>query len=83
MNENQVNNNENSVVTPVEPVVSGNAPVVDSTSLTGVAEGPAMSSTVGAGTNEESYMALRAMYEELRDAATGLVSHIRTNTFAN
>ena len=33
--------------------------------------------------NEESYMALRAMYEELRDAATGLVSHIRTNTFAN
>ena len=33
--------------------------------------------------NEESYVALRAMYEELRDAATGLVSHIRTNTFAN
>ena len=33
--------------------------------------------------NEETYMALRAMYEELRDAATGLVSHIRTNTFAN
>lgn len=33
--------------------------------------------------NEESYMALRAMYEELRAAATGLVSHIRTNTFAN
>lgn len=33
--------------------------------------------------NEESYMALRTMYEELRDAATGLVSHIRTNTFAN
>ena len=33
--------------------------------------------------NEESYMALRAMYEELRNAATGLVSHIRTNTFAN
>lgn len=33
--------------------------------------------------NEESYMALRAMYEELRDAATGLVSHIRANTFAN
>ena len=57
MNENQVNNNENSVVTPVEPVLSGNAPVVDSTSLTGVAEEPAISSTVGAGTNEESYMA--------------------------
>ena len=33
--------------------------------------------------NEESYMALRGMYEALRDAATGLVSHIRTNTFAN
>lgn len=33
--------------------------------------------------NEESYMALRAMYEELRDAAAGLVSHIRTNTFVN
>ena len=33
--------------------------------------------------NEESYTALRAMYEELRNAATGLVSHIRTNTFAN
>ena len=33
--------------------------------------------------NEESYVALRAMYEELRDAATGLVSHIRTTTFAN
>lgn len=33
--------------------------------------------------NEETYIALRAMYEELRDAATGLVSHIRTNTFAN
>ena len=33
--------------------------------------------------NEETYMALRAMYEELRDAATGLVSHIRANTFAN
>ena len=33
--------------------------------------------------NEETYMALRAMYEELRDAATGLVNHIRTNTFAN
>jgi chromosome segregation ATPase len=33
--------------------------------------------------NEETYMALRAMYEELRDAASGLVSHIRTNTFAN
>ena len=33
--------------------------------------------------NEESYMALHGMYEELRDAATGLVSHIRTNTFAN
>ena len=33
--------------------------------------------------NEESYMALRAMYEELCDAATGLVSYIRTNTFAN
>ena len=33
--------------------------------------------------NEETYMALRAMYEELCDAATGLVSHIRTNTFAN
>lgn len=33
--------------------------------------------------NEETYTALRAMYEELRDAATGLVSHIRANTFAN
>ena len=33
--------------------------------------------------NEETYMALRDMYEELRDAATDLVSHIRTNTFAN
>lgn len=33
--------------------------------------------------NEETYMALRAMYEELRDAAAGLVSHIRTNTFVN
>ena len=33
--------------------------------------------------NEETYMTLRAMYEELRDAATGLVSHIRANTFAN
>ena len=33
--------------------------------------------------NEETYVALRAMYEELRDAATGLVSHIRANTFAN
>ena len=33
--------------------------------------------------NEETYMALRDMYVELRDAATGLVSHIRTNTFAN
>ena len=33
--------------------------------------------------NEESYTALHGMYEALRDAATGLVSHIRTNTFAN
>lgn len=33
--------------------------------------------------NEESYTALHGMYEELRDAATGLVSHIRANTFAN
>ena len=33
--------------------------------------------------NEESYTALHGMYEALRDAANGLVSHIRTNTFAN
>ena len=33
--------------------------------------------------NEESYMALRTMYEAMRDAATDLVSHVRANTFAN
>lgn len=33
--------------------------------------------------NEESYTALHGMYEALRDAANGLVDHIRANTFAN
>ena len=33
--------------------------------------------------NEEEYDNLRKMYIELRDVATGLVSHIRANTFAN
>ena len=58
MNENEVNNtNENNVVTPVDPVVSGTTPVVDNVPLAGGIVSPVMSMPAEPVSNEQSYMA--------------------------
>lgn len=58
MNENEVNNNnQNNVVTPVEPVVSGTTPIVDNANVAGTTVSPVMSTPVEAVSNEQPYMA--------------------------